>query len=105
MQEEIVSTIKEQYSRDLRKQIVKSILTSEKSDDKKVLEDSYKIINQIFAYIISELKWSMSQNTDNWDDTPLKIMIKVFPKIETTQWFQGQQLTVDKSISIDGNVN
>ena len=105
MQEKIVSTIKEQYSRDLRKQIVKSILTSEKSDDKKVLEDSYKIINQIFAYIISELRWSMSQNTDKWDDTPLKIMIEVFPKIETTKWFKGQQLSVNNSINVDGNVN
>jgi len=105
MQEEIVATIKEQYSRDLRKQIVKSILNNEKSNDKKSLEDSYKIINQIFAYIISELKWSISQNTDNWDDTPLQIMIEVFPKIETTEWYKGQQLSVNKSINIDGNVN
>ena len=105
MQEEIVSTIKEQYSRDLRKQIVKSILKSEKSDDKKAIEDSYKIINQIFTYIISELRWGMSKNTDNWDDTPLKIMIEVFPKIETTKWYKGQQLSVNNSINVDGNVN
>ena len=105
MQEEIVSKIKEQYSRDLRKQIVKSILKSEKSDDKRSLEDSYKIINQIFAYIISELKWGISQNTDNWDDTPLKIMTEIFPKIETTKWYKGQQLSVNNSIKIDGDVN
>ncbi len=105
MQEEIISTIKEQYSRDLRKQIVKSMLKSEQGDDKKALEDTYKIINQIFAYIISELRWSMSQNTDSWDDTPLKVMIEVFPKIETTEWYKGQQLSVNKSIDIDGNVN
>ena len=105
MQEEIVSKIKEQYSRDLRKQIVKSILKSEKSDDKKSLEDSYKIINQIFAYIISELKWGISKNTDNWDDTPLKIMTKIFPKIEITKWYKEQQFSVNNSIKIDGDVN
>ena len=103
MQEEIISRIKEQYNRDLRKQIVKSILKNEKDNNKKTLEDSYKIINQIFTYVIGELKWEISHNTDNWDDTPLKIMSEVFPKIETTKWFKEQQISVSKSIGVDCN--
>jgi len=94
MDKEIIATLKEQYNRDLRKQVVRSILNSEKSDDKEVWESSYKIINQIFTYVISELKWSIPQNNNDWDDTPLKIMCEVFPKIETTKWFQEQQISV-----------
>ena len=62
MEEEIIATLKEQYNRDLRKQVVRSILNGEKSDDKTDWESSYKIINQIFTYVISELKWSIPQN-------------------------------------------
>ena len=94
MQEEIIARLKEQYTRDLRKQIVKSILKNEKTNDKLTLENSYKIINQIFAYIISESKWKMSPNSGTWDDTPLKIMSEVFPKIETTEWYKGQVLSI-----------
>jgi len=93
MQEEIISTIKNRYNRDLRKQIVKSILINEK-DNKTSLEDSYKIINQIFAYIIGELKWTIPTNTTSWDDTPLKTMVEIFPKIETTKWFKDQELSL-----------
>ncbi len=97
MQEEIIAIIKEQYTRDLRKQIVKSILKNEKSNDKTILEDSYKMINQIFTYVISESNWKISQSTDKWDDIALKIMAEVFPKIETTEWFKGQELNLKKS--------
>ena len=105
MHQEIITALKEQYTRDLRKQVVKSILSHEKNDNKEALESSYKIINQIFTYIISELKWSISQNTNNWDDTPLKIINEVFPKIQTTQWFKNQQLHVTKSINLNGDFN
>ncbi|MEA1892471.1 MAG: hypothetical protein U9N33_07145 [Campylobacterota bacterium] len=94
MQQQIIATIKEQYSRDLRKQVVKTILKNEKSNDKEALEASYKIINQIFSYIIGELKWKISPSTNSWDDTPLKIISEVFPKIEMTQWFKNQQITL-----------
>ena len=77
----------------------------EKNNDKEALESSYKVINQIFTYIISELGWSISQNTNDWDDTPLKIMSEVFPKIETTKWFKDQQLSVAKSISTGSYFN
>ena len=99
MQQKIIDTLKEQYTRDLRKQVVKSILKNEKSDDKEALKSSCNILNQIFSYIISELNWKISQNTNKWDDTPLKIIKEVFPKIETTKWFKEQQLQVTKKSS------
>jgi len=105
MKQEIINTIKEQYTRDLRKQVVKSILKDEKNKNKLDLESSYKIIKQIFSYIISELNWNMSQSTSNWDDTPLKIITEVFPKIETTQWFKDLELQVTRSIKLEDNVN
>lgn len=103
MHQEIISKLKEQYNRDIRKQVVKSILKSEKISDKVAKESSYKIINQIFTYIMSELKWSISKNTNNWDNTPLDIISEVFPKIETTQWYRNQQLSVSKAINLEGN--
>lgn len=103
MHQKIIDKLKEQYSRDLRKQLVKTMIKNEISEDTQAQESSYKIINQIFSYIISELGWSISQNTDNWDDAPLKIMKEVFPKIENTNWFKNQQLLVSKSINLEGN--
>ncbi|MEA2099975.1 MAG: hypothetical protein U9P72_07585 [Campylobacterota bacterium] len=94
MQEKIISTIKEKYNRNLRKQIVKSIQISEKNNDQENLESSYKTINLILSYIISELKWRIANSSGSWDDTPLKIMREAFPKIETTKWFKDQQLCV-----------
>ncbi len=105
MDQEIVETIKEQYTRSLRKQVVKSMLKYEKTKDKKALDSSYKVINQIFTYIISQLNWSISRDTNGWDDTPLEIISEVFPKIETTKWFKDQQLQVTNSISIKGDFN
>ena len=105
MHQNIVDTLKESYTRALRKEVVKNILKYEKNDDKKALESSYKVINQIFTYIISELGWSMSKNTEGWDDTPLKIIGEVFPKIESTKWFKDQQLHVTKDINLEGDFN
>ncbi|EDZ62741.1 hypothetical protein SMGD1_2833 [Sulfurimonas gotlandica GD1] len=105
MHEQIIDALKEQYPRDLRKQVVKSILRNEKSDDKEALKSSYNILNKIFSYIMSELNWSISNNTNDWDETPLKILIEVFPKIETTKWFKDQQLSVSKSIKLEGHFN
>jgi len=105
MHQKIINFIKEKYNRDLRKQVVKAILKNEKSNDKMAQESSYKIINQIFSYIISELDWNISQNTNSWNDSPLKIISEIFPKIETTQWFKDQQLLVTKPINLEGNFN
>ncbi len=54
---------------------------------------------------MSELNWNISQNTNNWDDTPLKILSEVFPKVETTKWYKDQQLSVKKSINVEGDFN
>jgi len=92
MHQEIVNTIKERYSRDLRKGVVKNILQHEKNNDKEAQETSYKMIDQIFSYIISELSWRMPENSNAWDDTPLKVISEAFPKIETTKWFKDKKL-------------
>ena len=105
MHQNIVNTLKESYTRGIRKEVVRNILKYENNNDKKALESSYKVINQIFTYIISELGWSMSQNTNAWDDTPLKIISEVFPKIETIKWFKDQQLNVTKAINLEGDFN
>jgi len=105
MHEQIINTLKEQYTRDLRKQVVKTILKNEKDNDKEALKPSYNILNQIFSYIMSELNWSISKDTSSWDDTPLKILSEVFPKVETTKWYKDQQLAVTKSIDLEGNFN
>jgi len=96
MNQQIISTLREQYTRDIRKQVVKSILKHEKNDNKEALESSYKIVNQIFSYIISELGWTIAENSNTWDDSPLNIMREVFPKIQTTNWYKNQQLPTSK---------
>ena len=95
---EIIDTLKNNYNRDLRKQVVKTILSHEKENDK----PDYQIINQIFTYVLKELNWSMPENTKEWDYTPLDIMEEVFPKIESTKWFNDQILAAKKMMKIPG---
>lgn len=102
--EEIVQILKEQYNRDLRKQIVKSVLSHEKHNDKEALQSSIHILNQIFSYVLSELSWSMSDESSTWDETPLEVMRDVFPKIETTKWYTDQLLQISQSIKVEGSV-
>ena len=92
--QKIVDFLKSQYSRNLRKQMVKNIQQHEKNSDKEAIKSSYAIMKQIFSYVISELNWSISDNSTKWDDRPLKIMSEVFPKLSTTEWFSEQQLTL-----------
>lgn len=101
MQKEIVDALKEQYTRDLRKQIVKAILRDEKSSDKQDLQSTYNVINQIFSYILNQLNWNMAEDTSSWDNTPLTIIKEVFPNIETTKWFKDMQLQTTKSIKVE----
>ncbi len=98
--QEIIETIKQHYTRELRKQLIKSILSDEKKAKGIASEDRYKVINQIFSYVIGALGWSIAQSTQAWDNSPLEIMREVFPKLEQTQWYQEQQLTVTKSIDV-----
>jgi hypothetical protein len=91
---EIIQTLKTHYNRDLRKQVVKTLLKNEKEADK----SDYQIINQIFSYILKELDWKMADNIKEWDNAPLEIMQEVFPKIESTKWYEEQVLAANKMI-------
>ena len=95
--QEIIETLKNSYPRDTRKQLVKTLQAEEKSKE----IPKYKIINQIFSYVLSELGWEMAQNTSDWDKTPLEIMEEVFPSIEKTNWYQEQQLTAQNTIDVE----
>ena len=98
----IIDAIKKSYTRDLRKQIVKSLIKHEKDNDKEAIESSHKILNQIFSYIISELGWTFSQNSSEWDNTPLQIMGEVFPNIDSTKWFGEKLLSASSSVELKG---
>ncbi len=97
---EIIDELKAQYPRDLRKQLIKTILTNEKDQDKTAVKQSYNLMNQIFSYVLQECNWSMSQNSENWDNSPLEIMEAVFPKLVTTQWYKEQAIAVKKNIDV-----
>jgi len=102
---EIIDELKVQYSKDLRKQLVKTILSNEKDQDKTAIEQRYKLMNQIFSYVLKECNWSMSENSQNWDNTPLEIMIETFPKLDTTQWYAEQDISVKKNIDVQMGQN
>lgn len=93
---EIIETLKTHYPRELRKQVVKTILQDEKQEE----VTDYKMINQIFSYVLKELDWSFANNTKEWDNTPLDIMEDAFPHIESTKWYKEQILTAKKMIDV-----
>lgn len=95
---EIIEILKAQYSRDIRKQIVKSILQHEKNHDIEAKDTSYKILNQIFSYVIAQLQWKIPENSNEWDNAPLQIMLEVFPKLETSVWYHKQQLNTPNTL-------
>jgi len=95
--QEIIQTLKESYSREIRKKLVKSIQADEEDND----IPNYKVINQIFSYVLSQLGWQMAQSTSQWDKTPLIIMKETFPKIESTKWYHNQILTTTKTIEVE----
>jgi uncharacterized protein (UPF0297 family) len=99
-QDELITLLKEQYSRTLRKQLIKTILENEKNGDKVLQDKNYNTINQIFSYVLHNCNWNIADNANNWDDTPLEIMIQVFPQIETTDWYKNQKLTSTQSIDV-----
>lgn len=98
--EEIIKTIKDSYNRDIRKQLVKSLIKNEKDNDQEAIESSYKVVDQIFSYVISELGWTFSSDSNSWNDVPLQIMLEVFPNIDKTKWFEEKLLQVKSSISL-----
>ena len=101
--EEISTTIKEHYSRDIRKQLVKRILEQEKTMKEVEKIDVYQTINQIFSFVLQQSGWKMGSNSTEWDAMPLEIMRETFPKISNTQWYTEQILLTKKSIKIEIN--
>ncbi len=95
--QELIDTLKAQYNKELRKQLVDSLLEAEDNDE---TEKQYKLMNQVFSYVLSQLGWSMADNTQSWDNTPLDVMTEVFPKIKKTKWFKEQHITTKKSIDV-----
>ena len=96
---EIINTLKDTYNIDLRAQLVKTI----QHEEKQTANPSYKIINQIFSYVLKELDWTVVQDTEKWDDTALQIIKESFPKIENTKWFKEQVLIVKNTIKTKRN--
>jgi len=94
---EIIETLRAQYNRDLRKQLVRTLLNAEKENN---TDKQYKLMNQIFSYVLSQLGWTMAANSENWDPTPLEIMDEVFPEITTSKWFREQKLITKKHIDL-----
>lgn len=95
--EAVIETLKGQYPREVRKQLVKAILESEKSGDKLSLEKQSHILNQIFSYVIKECQWNMPSNSKEWDNKPLEIMAETFPKLTTTKWYKDQSTIVSNA--------
>ncbi len=95
--EEIIETLKSQYSKEIRKQLVNSLLDAEKKED---TTQQYKLMNQIFSYVLAQLGWSMPSGTEDWDPTPLEVIHEVFPKIMASKWYQEQQLMAKQHIDI-----
>jgi hypothetical protein len=95
--EDVIETLKIQYNRDIRKQLVKSLLEAEKSDD---TLKQYTLMNQIFSYVLAQLDWNMPSGTEDWDPTPLEVMHEVFPKIMASKWSQEQQLMAKQHIDV-----
>lgn len=91
---EIIETLKAHYNRDLRKQVVKTLL----SDEKETNRPDYQLINQIFSYVLKELGWKMDADTQELDTTPLEIIQDVFPKIESTKWYDIQVLAAKQML-------
>jgi len=89
---DIIGTLKTNYTRDLRKQVVKTLLKDEKENDK----PNYQIIDQIFTYVQRELGWKLPENEEAWDYTPLDVMKEAFPHIESTKWYEIQIYAADQ---------
>jgi len=99
--EEIIEALKEHYSRDIRKQLVKSILEQEKSMTDLDKDHVYKTINQIFSFVLQQSGWKMGSNSEKWNELPLEIMNESFPQLSSTKWYEEQILTTKQSINIE----
>jgi hypothetical protein len=98
--EEIIETLKDTYSREIRKGLVRSILEKEKTENELEIQQQYKLMNQIFSYVLQQSGWKMGENSSNWDASPLKIMQDVFPKLSTSKWYTEQLLNTKQNVEV-----
>jgi len=99
-QKEIIEILKETYSREVRKGLVKTILEKEKENNELATSQQYKIINQIFSYVLGQSNWKMGKDSTVWDSAPLIIMKEVFPKLDTTKWYKEQILNSKQKVEV-----
>ena len=97
---EIIDIVKEHYSRDIRKQLVKSLLTLEREDRDLTLEKPYIMINQIFSYVLQESGWKLEKNSATWNAMPLEIMLEAFPQLSSTKWYKAQCIETTREIDV-----
>ena len=100
--EKIIKDIRAKYPRDLRKQLIKTVLMQEKEKNAAALKESYGLIDQIFSYVLKECDWSMAENSEEWDYTPLEIMDEAFPKLAETKWYKDQILFAKHALDVVG---
>lgn len=98
--EAIIETLKVSYSDDVRQQLVKSILENEKSKNQEAIEQQYKIMNQIFSYVLQQSGWKMGQSSKEWNSQPLEIMVEAFPRIKKTHWYKEQKISATKKVNV-----
>ena len=98
--EQLIETLKTHYPRHIREQLIKTILLYEKNNDKENLTQQYKIINQIFSYVLHESGWNMGENSHSWDSTPLEIMTEVFSQLVTTKWYSEQNIKATSNVDV-----
>ncbi len=98
---EIIKTLKDSYSREIRKGLVRTIIEKEKKEDKFEIKEQYKLINQIFSYVLQQYGWEMGKNSSSWDSNPLEIMKDVFPKLSTTKWYSEQLLHTNQNVKVE----
>ncbi len=98
--EEIITTLKEHYPKEIREELVRSILEQEKDITELEKKEVYKTINQIFSFVLQQAGWEITENSQSWNEMPLEIMKETFPKLNTTQWYKEQILTAKHSIDV-----
>ena len=98
--EEIIQTLKDTYSREVRKGLVRTLLEKEKTENELEIQQQYKLMNQIFSYVLQQSGWKMGENSSNWDASPLNIMQDVFPKLSTSKWYREQLLNTKQNVEV-----
>ena len=98
--EDIINTLKEHYSKEIRRNLIRSILEQEQSISELNKKEVYKTINQIFSFVLQQANWQMGETSQTWDAIPLEVMKETFPKLSNTKWYNEQILTTQQDIKI-----